>query len=473
MNVIAKEQSLLQRLQAFEVFEGIGEESLNWLIEKSDYCHYPKGEHIFFPGMKVDHMEVIVQGEYYVHAERNGRNRELGVWGTGQIAGVLPFSRMTEIRVYGTALEDTYTLRLHKECFVEMVNISYELTQKLVAVMSTRIRDFTQLASQDEKLLALGKLSAGLAHELNNPASAMVRSSEELYNQVHSSPEKFKRVMNLKITPEETDEINAILFSKVGENRKPNELSLLDKEEKTDEILDWLEDNGVEDPDAVAETFVEFGMEVEELEEIQDILAGKEIGAILRWLESTMNLDRLVEEIKESADRIATLVKAIKGYSYMDRSLVMEPTQVSEGLINTMMILKHKMKLKRIKVDKQFEEGLAPIMGLGGELNQVWTNIIANAIEAMGEDGTLLVRTYEQRGKVCVDITDDGPGIPEDIQNRIFEPFFTTKAMGQGTGIGLDIVKKILERHKADISVDSEPGRTTFHISFSIAPKIS
>ncbi|MCO6476722.1 MAG: cyclic nucleotide-binding domain-containing protein [Phaeodactylibacter sp.] len=465
MKTLPKTPELLSILQSFETFEGISPQALQWVIDKSDYKRYDTGEFLFQPGQAVDHMQAILQGRYVVLLEQKGETRELGVWEAGYITGVLPFSRMKEARATGKALEPTYTLELHKKYFTEMVNVSYELTQALVAAMSDRVRDFTTMQFQNEKLMALGKLSAGLAHELNNPASAMVRNAEELYKKVHASPEKFKSVITMRITPEQTDRVNAILFSRI-EQAKSLGLSLMEREELMDDITDWLEDHGIEEGEDIAETFVDFGVTADDLDNIHDIVGDDPIGPIMWWLESTLSLENLVNEIQEASNRISNLVKSIKDYSHMDRGVAMEPVDVHEGLHSTLTMLKHKIKSKNIELVKNLDPGLPKVNGFAGELNQVWTNLIVNAIDAMGQGGILAVDTYPDREYVRVDITDNGSGIPEDIQTRIFEPFFTTKAMGEGTGMGLDIVKKIVNRHKGRIDVESRPGKTTFSLCF-------
>lgn len=469
MTIATKPANLIAQLREIDTFRQLPEEALQWLIDKSEYKTYKKGAHIFEPGQAVSHMQVLLEGEYMIEMDRNGKRKEMGIWGKGNITGVLPFSRMTEARAYGIALEDMETLELHRDHFVEMVNISYDMVQALVAVMSNRIRDFSQLRFQDEKLMSLGKLSAGLAHELNNPASAMVRSSEELYNGVHATPEKFKNVITMRITPEQTDEVNAILFSKL-QNVDGVDLGLLEKEEIRDDLLDWLEDHDVTDADQIAETFVDFGLTVEDLDKICAITEGQSVSPIMAWMESTLNLERLVAEIRESADRISGLIKAIKSYSHMDRATTMEQLNVHEGIKNTLIILKHKIKNKNIQLVKDFTQDLPQVCASAGNLNQVWTNLIDNAIDAMEHGGTLTIKTVEERNSVCVYITDTGSGIPEEEQTQIFDPFFSTKPMGEGTGMGLDIVKKIMDRHQGDIKiVESRPGKTTFRVCFPLS----
>lgn len=467
MEVITKSGRLLDDLKSFEVFEGISQKALEWLIDKSAYNAYKAGENIFFPGQEVHYMQIIIKGKYVIEMERQGQFNELGVYERGYITGVLPFSRMKEARAYGRVLEDCEVLELHKDHFVEMVNVSYELTQSLVATMSNRIREFSQMRLQAEKLTALGRLSAGLAHELNNPASAIVRDVSDLYRKIHTTPEKFKSVITMRITPEETDAVNAVLFSKI-KNLNAIELSLLERQDALDDLLDWLEDNGVEDAEDIADTFVDFGVSIEDLETIHDTVAGRHIPALMWWIESTLSLEKLVCDIRDSSERIASLIGAIKTYTHMDRGAAREAINIHEGIKSTLIMLKHKLKQKKIELVKEIDLELPKLKAHPGELNQVWTNLFDNAIDAMDQNGTLRIKTYQERQYICVEVIDSGTGIPEDVQSLIFDPFFTTKPMGQGTGMGLEIVKRIVDRHKGRIDLESRPGRTCFKLCFPI-----
>lgn len=469
MQIIEKTSNLVEELQTFDAFQGIESPALQWLIDKAIYCLYPVGDLLFFDGMQVERMQIIIKGSFVTSFDRDGKHREIGVWKSGYVTGILPFSRMKEAKANGKALEDTYVLELHKDHFTEMVQVSYEMVQNLVGVMSTRIREFSQIRFQDEKLMALGKMSAGLAHELNNPASAMVRSAEELYSKIHQSPERFKSVIAMKITPEETDQINTIMYDKIADAASVD-LPLLVREERVDDIVDWLEDQGIENAEDIAEAFVDFGFEVTHLEQVAAVLHEDAIEPIMWWFESTLSLERLVKEIQESAARISGLVTSVKNYSHMDRGIAKESVNVLDGIINTLIMMKHKIKKKNIQIKKNYPDDLPKVFAYSGQLNQVWTNTIDNALDAMDKGGTLTIDLFKERQYVCVNISDTGMGIPEETITRIFEPFYTTKPLGEGTGLGLEIVKRIINRHDGEIKVESEVGKgTTFKFCIPIA----
>ena len=469
MEQLDKPTDLLQQLRTFDIFQGVDDVALRWLIDQSTYVMYPKDSMIFRNEEKVDHMQVMLRGGYVIRRDSEGRKQELGIWKAPYVSGVLPFSRMKETLSEGVCIADTYVLLLHKDCFVEMVNTSYDLTQALVAVMTNRVRDFQQMRLMDEKLMALGKMSAGLAHELNNPASAMVRASRELHKHLVQTPERFKSVVTMRVTPESVDEVNGVLFDRIKYAKDSEELSLMEREERSDELTDWLEDHGVTELDRIVDTFVDYGFEEQHFEAIAAAIPAEAVEPVMWWIETNLTTETLVGEIQTASGRIAELVKSIKTYSHMDQEPSLEMVDVHEGIKSTVTMLTHAIKKKNVTLCKDLAHDLPRVKALAGELNQVWTNLLSNAIDALPErDGDLIIRTFQERDCVCVEIEDNGPGIPEAIQSRVFEPFFTTKGIGEGTGMGLDIVRRVIDHHNGSVQLESEPGRTVFRVCFPV-----
>ncbi len=455
--------NIIAALKNIPAFQEVPEEHLQWLAEKGELRKLDTDDYLFKKGDPAEHLYVILQGRLLLKFVQANQMRDVGELTEGSITGLLPFSRMKQAGAMGIATRPTTYLALHKDHFTELIRISYELTAALVHEMTSRTRNFTRQQQQNDKMMALGKLSAGLAHEMNNPASAIVRSAVELKKQLHQTPERFKQVMNMKVTPEQVDAVNEIMYAKIQQSEKTT-LSLMERNSLEDEIADWLEDKNVEDSYDLAETFVAYGLTTQEMEQINYIVPNEFLSPVLVWVANNFNTERLVNDIEEAATRISNLVKAVKTYSHMDRAQEKEATDIHAGIKNTLTILNHKLKNKHIEVNKNFQAELPPIKIFEGEMNQVWTNLIDNAIDAMDNGGKLELNTRQDREFVVVEVVDSGNGIPEDILDSIFDPFFTTKPIGQGTGLGLDVVKKIVDQHNGQVKVNSEPGKTVFTV---------
>ena len=472
MTTCPKPKDLLDQLRAFDIFSEVDDGPLRWLIDSSSYHCLEKGEYFFRSGDKVEHMQVILTGSYLIRREADGRKKDMGIWSAPMVTGTLPFSRMSEASAEGITLEPVTILQLHKENFVEMVNQSYALTQALVAVMTNRVRDFQQMRLMDEKLLALGKMSAGLAHELNNPAAAMIRSGQELHRHLAQTPERFKALVTMRVSEADVDVVNEVLFERMDARREAagEDLSLVEREARNDDLLDWFEDHEIDNGDEIADTLIDWGFAPEHLDRIAAVVPAKSLAPVLWWVETSLTTESLVDEIQTASTRISELVSSIKSYSHMDSDPSMEFIDVHEGLASTLTMLKFRFRKKGIALKKEWDRNLPFIKALPGELNQVWTNLIANALDALGErnGGRITIRTYTLRNNICIDVEDSGPGVPADLQSRVFEPFFTTKGIGEGTGMGLDIVRRVLERHNGDINLESEPGKTCFRVCFPL-----
>ncbi len=466
------DQPTVAKLQAIEEFHDLPNDALQWLLDRSEIIRLKQGEYLFKPGQPIHRLYVLLEGRIQLKIQQGNQLIEAGRWEAGTISGMLPYSRMEAATGFGLAVADTRLLALHEDHFVEMEQVSRDMVKVFVGVMTNRTRSFTRLQQRNEKMMALGKLSAGLAHELNNPAAAIVRSSRALKQHLSTTPENFKQVITMQLTPEQVDEVNHVVFSRINppqhEASPPEKLTMMERNAREDEMADWLEDQGVGDGYDVAENFAEFGLQVDELEQIGDILKGQHLGPVFHWLNNVLITERMVGEIQEASSRISELVASVKSYTHMDRSPDRVAADIHEGIDSTLTMLNHKVKEKNIRVVKHYEENLPTIPLFVSEMNQVWTNLIDNAIDAMGKEGTLTITTHTEQNDLRVDVEDTGSGIPPDIQTSVFDPFFTTKAVGQGTGLGLDIARKIVEQHEGSISLESEPGHTQFTLCFPL-----
>ncbi len=460
---------LLSKLRQVPEFKSLPENQLQWLAEKGSVSAFHDGDKVFSKGDPIDQLRILLKGEVNFFVEQGGNLRNIGTIEEGEITGRLPFSRMKGAAGEGIVTGDTLIYSLHRDYFPEMIRNHYELVEVLVHVMTDRVRDSTRMQQQNDKMMALGKLSAGLAHELNNPSAAVVRSAHELKRHLSNVPENFKRVIKIRTSDEVVDKMKDLVFSKISSYGQVH-ISLIKKTELEDEVTGWLEGNGIENAYEMVETFVEFGISPDDLESTISLLRNEDKAPVIGWLYQVLTTEKLVGEIEESARRINTLVCSVKGYTHMDQAPEKQPIDIHIGIRNTLTMLNHKLKKNNITLLENFQPDLPPADIFVSEMNQVWTNIIDNAIDAMEgrPNSTLEIKTEKYLEFVVVSILDNGPGIPTEILDKIFDPFFTTKPIGKGTGLGLEVVRQIINQHNGKVDVKSEPGKTVFEICFPI-----
>jgi signal transduction histidine kinase len=453
-------------------FTGVPEEQLLWLIDHSECHDYPADALIYKPGDPTDHFLIVLQGHIRFYLIQQGQQQELRVSEDGSLEGVLPFSRMVESLAFWQTIGPTSVLALHRDHFREMIQTQFELTETLVQVMTTRVRETTRMMQQNDKMMALGRMSAGLAHELNNPVSAIVRSSDTLKSHLHNTPQRFKDVMALRVTDEMVDRVSSLLFRKTKSSAESKRLSLMERSSLEDDLLDWLDDNNVADGSELTESLVDFGFTTDDLDTLLVDVAPDNRATVLNWLVNNLVTERLVTDIGEASKRIAILVNAVKSYTHMDRGTGRECIHLRAGIDSTLVLLKHKLKEKSIQVEVHIADDLPQIEAFPSELNQIWTNLIDNAIDAMSNGGRLQITAEVDHEFELIRIIDDGSGIPAENLNHIFDPFYTTKAIGKGTGLGLDIVQGIVRHHNGRIYVTSKPGRTEFKVCLPITSNV-
>ncbi len=457
-------------LQSIDALKDVPLAQLQWMIDNSRHYSLPEGNYLFKGGEPIVGTHILRAGKIRLYMLQNGEVRELSVLVPKDISGSLPFSRAATANVSGKVLEDVDVMTLPVEKFREMVSRHFELTEALVHVLTNRVRSFTSLQQQNEKMMALGKLSAGLAHELNNPAAAIVRGSESLTKHLKLAPETFKEIMNIRVEEKDVDRVTNKLFEVLSREEKPK-LTLMQRAEKEDEMRDWLDEHAVANSDEIAETFLDYAFTCDDLGDLYEHIPDKYLSPIFNWMNQNLVTEKMVQDIQEASQRIFYLIQSVKNFTHMDQGKGKESIDIHTGIENTLTMLQYKLRKGNIEVIREFDGQLPKIMALVGELNQVWTNLVDNALEAMEAvgRGRLTIRTEKDHEFVKVSIIDNGPGIPEEIKSRIFDPFFTTKDIGKGTGMGLDVVSRIVNQHHGSVKVNSEPGNTAFIVCFPIA----
>jgi len=468
----AQVQQIVGYLKTNSIFADLSEEDLEWLAERTEDLHLGVGEVLARVGDPVEYLNVILDGEIQVETpDEPGTPRFIGR--KGQVTGALPFSRLKNFMGTARASLPLHMLRLHMQHFPELIQRIPVLAYRLVAVMSDRIRETTRQETQRDKLMALGKLSAGLAHELNNPAAAAQRAAKSLKQAMDDVRAASLRLLKHPLSAEQRDavvkferEVTESIAEKSDSHIDP--LELADREA---ELTACLEEHKVEEPWKIAGPLAEANTDLDKLEILRALVGDEVVIDALRRIAAVITIFRLIHEIDNSTKRISELVTAIKRYSYMDQA-AMQWVDLREDLDNTLKIFGHWLK-KGITVTRDYDPELPRICAFGSELNQVWTNLIDNAIDAMNGQGELRVATRRQLDSVVVIIGDNGPGVPVDIQARIFDPFFTTKPVGEGTGLGLDTAMRIVQKHHGSIELKSKPGDTKFLVRIPIQqPKL-
>jgi signal transduction histidine kinase len=459
----AQVDHIIAELRKFSVFADLPDSDLQWLAERMDEVRMAAGAAYANPGDPVDYLTLMIEGELQVQ-RLNSPGSPIFIASAGEITGRLPFSRLTHFRGIGRAVLPTRMIRLHRQHFPELIQRIPLLAERLVGLMSDRIREVTRTETQQEKLMALGKLSAGLAHELNNPAAAARRSAQALMTALENVRQASLQLLRHPTT--EAQRLAIFQFErKAAENstaKMKEDADALELSDREEEIAAWLEKQSFHEPWKISAILAESGVTTTEMESLKAVVGDGVIGDAVQRVAAIITIFGLVKEIENSTRRISDLVAAVKRYSYMDQTSLQE-VDLREDLENTLKIFGHRLKTG-VAVVHNYDEALPRVCAYGGELNQVWTNLIDNAIDAMQGKGELRVTTCKELDYAVVEIEDNGPGIPAEIQSRIFEPFFTTKKVGEGTGLGLDTAARIVRRHHGFIEVESEPGNTCFTV---------
>jgi signal transduction histidine kinase len=455
------EKSELLRVPAFS---GLPDDQIAWFIGQAKEMNISAGDMAFRQDEPADAMFVVLDGQMQARGELGGEAVVIPMK-PGDVTGVLPFSRMKQFSVGARAITDSRVLRYPASLFPDLVQKMPELAQRLVGLMSDRIRETTRREQQRDRLASLGKLSAGLAHELNNPASAAKRATSQLRDVLKKIRDASHALGSRDLSPEQKAEIEKLETAFVQSNEvPPDALTISDLEEQIDSLL---RSHGQNDLWQMAADLARKNVQPEALESLFAILDPDTARAALVRIAASVEVATLLDEIESGTSRISDLVRAIKEYTYMDQT-PLQNVDIVKSLETTLTILNHKLK-HGVVVERDYQKIPLLVNSFGSELNQVWTNLIDNAIDAMGGEGKIQVRTYRDDNCVVVEIADNGPGIPPDVRSHIFEPFFTTKGVGEGTGLGLDTVQRIVKKHRGNIQVSSKPSDTRFQVWLPLA----
>jgi signal transduction histidine kinase len=451
-------------LRRVSVFADLPDDQLDWFLSQSQEMSLKAGDTYLRQGAPADAMFVILSGQLQARVEIGGETVSFDLE-QGDVTGVLPFSRMKRFSVGGRAVTDSRALRFPSILFPELVQKMPELTQRLVGLMSDRIRETTRIEQQRDRLASLGKLSAGLAHELNNPASAAKRATSQLRDVLIKIRNASLELGSRDLSPAQKSEIEKVEASFTRTDIvPPDALTISDLEDQIDSLL---RSHGQNDLWQLAAGLARRNVKPEAVESLFANLDADTARAALVRISASVEIASLLHEIESSTSRISDLVGAIKEYTHMDQAPV-QNVDVVRSLETTLTILNHKLK-RGVTVQRDYGNVPLLVNSFGSELNQVWTNIIDNAIDAMHGTGELRIRTYRDDSCVVVEIRDNGPGIPEEVQPHIFEPFFTTKGVGEGTGLGLDTVQRIVRKHRGNVQLNSKPGDTRFQVWLPLA----
>ena len=457
-----------EELRGLFLFEDLDDGQLAWVAANGDVVDCPAGAEVSVEGEPAECFFVLLEGTMTMVRRVGGSEVEtVRTDARGVYSGAVQFYMQDRItQVYPAtvrAVTDCRFLALPAGPFAAVFQRWYPMAVHLLEGLFVGTKNTNEVVGQRERLLALGKLTAGLTHELNNPAAAAARATAALRERLAGMRSKLAKLSDGRFSGEMLGALTTLqedFLSRIG---PAAEMGALERTDLEDELGDWLEERGVDHAWDLAGVFVAAGLGPLDLERVAEAVAPSFLPAALQWLAYTVETETLVAEIGESTGRISALVDAAKQYSQMDRT-PHQATDLHTGLDATLTVMSGKLG-PGITVVKDYDRSLPRVPAYAGELNQVWTNLVHNALDAMQGTGTLTLRTARDGDRALVEIADTGPGIPEELRRRVFEPFFTTKPVGQGTGLGLDVSWRIVvNRHGGDLRVESRPGDTRFQV---------
>lgn len=456
----------INRLKSITSLKDIPVGELQWLVEHSDFSVHDAGSIIAPKGEPIKFLYIILSGKIISHIDRGAGARQVIEWETGAVTGMLPYSRMSGPPGDNVIDEKTELLMVDVKYFPEMIKQCPAFTAYTVHSMLDRARRFNSSDLQDEKMISLGKMASGLAHELNNPASATVRDAKLLLKDLAFVEQAAQELIGAGLTKTQLEIVKKI-HTDCRTRSVSEKLTPIRKADYQDKITHWLTNNDL-DP-SLAEALSDTIIPVADLNKLATVVSGKTLNVILRWIAGNCSTSILAMEIEQAATQIYKLVDTVKKFTYMDNFGEKKPVNIESGIRDTVRILLSRIKSKNADISVETEGHLPPVYAIGSELNQVWFSLLDNALDAIPESGHIKIKARSELNRIFICFIDNGPGISGEVISRIFDPFFTTKAPGYGTGLGLEIARQLLHRYKGTITVQSVPGRTEFQVNLPAA----
>ena len=454
------DQKLVERLASLPDLASLDRRELIWLVANGTYEVMDKGLYRT-KGTPVEYLWIVLSGRVTQRVDRGSGPKHITDWKSGQVIGILPYSRMTGVPGDTYLDEKTEVLSIHMSMFPAMIRECPAFTAYTVHAMIDRVRIFNTSDMQDEKMISLGKLSAGLAHELNNPASAALREAKLLLHALTGLDDAARKLGLIGLSKEQSEAAEKMRATCLVQSRNPV-LSPIQRSDHQEKIHTWLEDKKI-DP-SLAAPLSDTAVRIVDLEQLYKIFPGDSLVAVLNWIIAGCTTTSLAAGIERAVAQICDLVDAVKKFTFLGNTIIKGSIDVQSGIRDTIKVLSSKTKLKNADLILEMEEVMPLVYGNGSEVNQVWFSLLDNALDAIPQNGKIRIRGHSDMGWVEVSILDNGPGIAPEVLPRIFDPFFTTKPPGQGTGLGLDIAQRVLRQSRGEIFVNSHPGETEFRV---------
>ncbi len=453
-------------LKKVPLFADLPDDDLDRLCALATEEKISADEVLFTEGEIGEKTYVIMSGEIDILKESGGRTVLLASRRAGEVIGEMSLLDQAPRFASGVAKTESDLLAISHKNLENLLDTSPSAARVMLSTITNRLRSTELILLQSEKMAQLGTLTAGIAHELNNPASAALRGAVHLQSSIKLFQQVYSQFYALGFSTQQWNRSAELQELAQRRTAQPVDLDSLGRSDREAEIEDWLDDNDVEDGWKYASHLVNLDYQSADLDDLKRDFPGDGLRVIVQWLGTLFTIFSVLEEIHQGTSRIGEIVKSLKSYVYLDQAPI-QTIDLHEGLNNTLVMLRSKFK-SGITLERHYDENIPQIQGYGSELNQVWTNIIDNAVDAMDEKGSITITTHLKGNWVYIEIEDSGPGIPDHVREKLFSPFFTTKPMGKGTGLGLNISYNIIQKHKGEIKVFSRPGKTCFSVRLPV-----